>query len=86
MHFKIKSKAKEERDEAWARESYIKATQKLTKKPTKKILKKFKQTIRPKSTVIGWAKTSKIGLRDYLYRIRVDLSPECLCGYKRQTI
>ena len=41
---------------------------------------------RPESAVIIQARTGKIGLRNYLYKIGAKLSLACPCGYRRQTV
>ena len=41
---------------------------------------------RLESAVIVQARTGKIGLKDYLYKIKAASSPKCLCGHKRQTV
>lgn len=41
---------------------------------------------RSESSVIVQARTGKIGLRDYLYRIGAEPSPSCPCGARRQTV
>ena len=38
------------------------------------------------SSVIIQVKTEKIELRDYLHRIEIKESFQCLCEYKKQTI
>lgn len=72
--------------EKWTTGSTGRATYKINKKPHKDVLQKFRKMTRSESSVIIQARTGKIGLRDYLYRIDAADSPACLCDHRRQTV
>ena len=82
----IRTRAKEDWAQKWATGSTGRTTFKVSKKPNKDVLLKFKHMSRPESAVIIQARTGKIELRDYLYKIRAAPSPDCPCGHKRQTV
>ena len=82
----MRTRATENWAQKWATCTTNRTTHKINKKPSKDVLQKFRQMSRPESSVIIQARTGKIGLRDYLYKINSASSPECSCGYRRQTV
>lgn len=82
----IRAQAKNTWSENWRTGTTRRTTYQLAKQSTKETLKEFKQMTRPESSVIVQARTGKIGLRDYLYKIGAEPSPACPCGFRRQTV
>ena len=58
----------------------------LIKASIKNVLKKFKQMIRSKNSIIVQIKTDKIELKNYFFKINVANSSKCSCETKKQTI
>ena len=82
----IRTHAKNDFTKKWATGPSGRVTYKINKLTHKAVLKKFRLMSRPESSVIIQARTGKIGLRDYLYKINSAPSPACPCGFRRQTV
>ena len=83
---KIKDKVKAKWKEVWTKNEHEKIIYKIVKKSIKNVFRKFKHMTRFESSVIIQIKTKKIELRNYLHRIKIKKSFQCLCEYRKQTI
>ena len=83
---KIKNKIKVKWKKIWTKSEHEKIIYKIVKKSIKNVFKKLKHMIQFESSVIIQVKTEKIKLRDYLHRIKIKKSFQCLYEYKKQTI
>ena len=70
----------------WKIDIIEKTIYRLIKISIKKILKKFKQIIRLKNSMIVQIKTNKIKLKNYFFKINVANFSKCSCETKKQTM
>jgi hypothetical protein len=86
VRIEYRQKVKIDWAKAWRTEITNRIFHRIIETFNKQILRKFKLMTRFESVIIVQIRTEKIDLRDYLYKIDVANSSNCLCDSSRQTM